>query len=105
MLRRFYRICFAHPAVEGIYMWGFWEGRHWREDAYLWERDWTPTHSAEAYMRLIDEEFRTTGDGRTNEQGKLKFRGFPGTYRIFIQDEVYDIRLSLSSPNINIERQ
>lgn len=23
----FYRICFAHPAVEGILMWGFWEGQ------------------------------------------------------------------------------
>ena len=25
----YYRICFAHPAVEGILMWGFWEGANW----------------------------------------------------------------------------
>lgn len=25
----YYRICFAHPRVEGILMWGFWEGANW----------------------------------------------------------------------------
>ena len=26
VIAKFYRICFAHPAVDGILMWGFWEG-------------------------------------------------------------------------------
>jgi RNA polymerase sigma factor (sigma-70 family) len=28
-LRQYYRLCFAHPAVTGIMMWGFWEGANW----------------------------------------------------------------------------
>jgi endo-1,4-beta-xylanase len=36
-------MCFAHPSVEGILMWGFWQGKHWRPNAFLWKKDWTPT--------------------------------------------------------------
>jgi len=31
----FYRLCFSHPAVEGIIMWGHWEGAHWRPGAAI----------------------------------------------------------------------
>ncbi len=31
----YYRICFAHLAVEGILMWGFWEGANWITKAKL----------------------------------------------------------------------
>ncbi|MEO0630463.1 MAG: endo-1,4-beta-xylanase, partial [Planctomycetota bacterium] len=31
----FYRLAYSHPAVEGILMWGFWEGAHWRPDAAI----------------------------------------------------------------------
>ena len=48
-----YRVCFAHPAVEGVLMWGFWQGRHWRPDAALWKKDWTPTPAAEVYHKLV----------------------------------------------------
>jgi GH35 family endo-1,4-beta-xylanase len=78
-LVRFYKTCFAHPAVDGIFMWGFWEGRHWRPNTAFWKKDWTPTPAAEAYMKLISEEWHTEGTA-TVENGILRFRGFPGTY-------------------------
>ena len=28
-LAQYFRICFAHPAVTGILLWGFWEGANW----------------------------------------------------------------------------
>ena len=28
-IRQYCRICFAHPSVTGILMWGFWEGANW----------------------------------------------------------------------------
>jgi len=31
----YYRICFAHPAVKGILMWGFWEGANWIRQSSL----------------------------------------------------------------------
>ncbi len=35
----YYRICFANPAVEGILMWGFWEGANWIPVSSLYRRE------------------------------------------------------------------
>jgi len=35
----YYKICFAHPAVEGILMWGFWEGANWIPQSSMYRRD------------------------------------------------------------------
>ena len=48
-LTDYYRICFAHPAVDGILMWGFWEGANWIPASSLYRRDWSPTPAAQAY--------------------------------------------------------
>jgi len=42
-LRMFFPICFAHPNVEAILMWGFWEVGHWVPETAMWKKDWTPT--------------------------------------------------------------
>ncbi len=59
----YYRICFSHPAVEGILMWGFWEGANWIPVSSLYKRDWTPTPAAEAYHNLIFKEWWTKVSG------------------------------------------
>jgi endo-1,4-beta-xylanase len=79
--RRFYRVCFAHPAVDAIVMWGFWEGRHWRPNAALWRKDWTIKPNAEAYVKLIDEEWITKGEAEA-VNGEVGFRGFYGEYEM-----------------------
>ena len=41
-LENCYRASFSHPAVEGILMWGFWAGAHWRgPNAAIVDEDWT----------------------------------------------------------------
>ena len=62
-LVEYYRICFAHPAVEGILMWGFWEGANWIPASSLFKRDWTPTPAAEAYRDLVFNEWWTKWEG------------------------------------------
>lgn len=79
--RRFYRVCFAHPAVRGILMWGFWEGDHWIPNAALWRKDWTIKPNGAAYVKLM-EEWRTSGTGAVDDAGRLRFRGFYGDYLI-----------------------
>jgi endo-1,4-beta-xylanase len=49
----YYRICFSCPRVEGILMWGFWEGANWIPASSLYRRDWTPLPAAEAYRDLV----------------------------------------------------
>jgi endo-1,4-beta-xylanase len=78
----YYRICFAHPAVEGILMWGFWEGANWIPQSSLYRRDWSPTPAAEAYRDLVFKQWWTTWRGQTDAQGRCEVRAFYGKHRI-----------------------
>ncbi|MEN6427621.1 MAG: endo-1,4-beta-xylanase [Phycisphaerales bacterium] len=78
----YYRICFAHPAVEGILMWGFWEGANWIPVSSLYRRDWSPTPAAEAYRDLIYRQWWTNWRGRADDKGRCEVPAFFGRYRI-----------------------
>ncbi len=93
-LRTFYEICFAHPAVEGIMMWGFWEGAHWRPKAALWKRDWSETPAAAAYRDLVFNQWWTRQEGKANPEGIYKTRAFYGKYRITINGKEEEMILS-----------
>lgn len=79
---QYYRICFAHPAVHGILMWGFWEGANWIPVSSLYKRDWTPTPAAKAYQELIFERWWTRWKGSANERGECRVPAFYGLYRV-----------------------
>ena len=80
-LENFYRICFSHPSVEGIIMWGFWDGSQWRADAQLVETNWTINAAGQRYEQLL-AEWTTSDSNTSNTSGKVNFRGFHGTYDI-----------------------
>ncbi|MGD0536054.1 MAG: endo-1,4-beta-xylanase [Verrucomicrobiota bacterium] len=92
----YYRICFAHPAVEGIMMWGFWEGANWIPVSSLYRRDWTPLPAAEAYRDLVFNQWWTRWQGRTDAHGHCEVRAFYGRYLISVQgqDRVVNLRKS-----------
>ena len=81
-LRDFMTALFSHPAVEGIIMWGFWEGRHWKPNASLFRRDWSPKPNAQAWQELVFRTWWTNADGTADAQGRFATRGFLGRYRI-----------------------
>ena len=93
-LRRFYEICFAHPAVEGILMWGFWEGAHWRPRAALWRRDWSETPAAEAYRDLVFNKWWTRQTGKADSAGVYRLRAFYGKYAVESQGSKRQVTLS-----------
>jgi len=78
----YYRICFACPAVEGILMWGFWEGANWIPVSSLYRRDWTPLPAAQAYQELVFHQWWTRWQGHTDAQGRCLVRAFYGQYTI-----------------------
>jgi len=82
----YYRICFAHPAVEGILMWGFWEGANWIPVSSLYRRDWSPTPAAEAYRDLIYRQWWTNWQGRADDKGRCEVPAFFGRHRITAGD-------------------
>ncbi len=83
----YYKICFAHPAVEGILMWGFWEGANWIPASSLYKRDWSPTPAVEAYQNLIKKEWHTMEEGKANKKGLYVADAFYGKYKITVNGE------------------
>jgi GH35 family endo-1,4-beta-xylanase len=81
-LEDFYRTAFGHPAVEGILMWGFWEGDHWRgADAALMESDFTVNAAGQRYESLRAEWWTNTASN-SDANGELIFNGFHGDYQV-----------------------
>jgi len=81
-LADYYRICFACPQVEGILMWGFWEGANWIPVSSLYRRDWTPLPAAKAYRDLVFNQWWTRWEGTVDAKGSCEVPAFFGQYRI-----------------------
>ena len=90
----YYRICFAHPQVEGIIMWGFWAGANWIPASSLYRRDWSPTPAAEAYKNLIFKEWWTKISGSADNKGSFTTSAFYGKYKISVNGVSKDVVLT-----------
>lgn len=95
--RRVLRVCFAHPAVEGFLFWGFWQGSHWLPDAALWRKDWTLKPNGEAYLQCMNE-WTSQGSAEADSEGRIRFRGFFGDYRLETSQGTAHIVLSRGQP-------
>ena len=98
----FYRICFAHPAVEGILMWGFWEGANWIPVSSLYKRDWSPTPAAAAYEYLIFKTWWTETKGTTNNKGVYSTPAFFGRYKVTVEGKSKEIDLSKKQGKVTV---
>jgi len=81
------RTTFAHPAANGFVMWGFWDGRHWKNDAPLFYEDWRPKPAFEVYKRLVLEEWTSDATLETDADGKASAELYHGTYDVTIRAE------------------
>jgi GH35 family endo-1,4-beta-xylanase len=97
LLGEFYRTCFAHPAVEGILMWGFWEGSHWRPKAALWKRDFTPTPAALVYRDLVFDEWWTRWEGSADAGGVCEVPAFFGRHMVEVDRARKEVPLRKSA--------
>ena len=86
-LRVMYKTAFSHPAVNGITMWGFWDGRHWTDNAPLFREDWSKKPGYDAYVDLLFDEWHTIAEGTADAAGTFAFRGFYGTYDVTIDGQ------------------
>jgi endo-1,4-beta-xylanase len=101
-LRRFFRLCFAHPSVEAIVMWGFWEVGHWIPESAMWKKDWTPTSQALAYRELVFGEWWTEESGKADKEGIYKTDAFYGDYLITSKGETKEVNLSKKDKKIEV---
>ena len=78
----FLTIIFSHHSVKGFLMWGFWDGNHWKQNAPIYNLDWTLKPSGEAFINKVYNEWWTDETLRTNDEGEVTLRGFKGEYEI-----------------------
>jgi len=101
-LTDYYRICFSHPAVEGILMWGFWEGANWIRQSSLYRRDWTPTPAAQAYRDLVFKQWWTRWEGKADANGQCRVRAFYGKYAVTCGAETKQVLLSKEKGQVTV---
>lgn len=93
-LMHYYRICLACPQVEGILMWGFWEGANWIPVSSLYRRDWTPLPAATAYRDLVFNQCWTRWAGKADAQGHCEVRAFYGQHQVQAGGKTATVNLS-----------
>jgi GH35 family endo-1,4-beta-xylanase len=103
-LRQFFRICFAHPSVTGILMWGFWEGANWIPQSSLYKRNWTPTPAAEAYRDLVLHQWWTNWTGTADANGNVTLQAFYGRHRVSAngRESVVDLKRADGSRKVDL---
>ncbi len=104
-LVKLYAVCFAHPSVNGILMWGFWEGRHWRPKAAIWKRDWSPTPAAEAYRELVFNRWWTRFEGQTDKRGVCRVEAFFGKHRVEVGKRQRTVDLPKAEGEVEVKVQ
>uniref|UniRef100_A0ACD5VDH3 Uncharacterized protein n=1 Tax=Avena sativa TaxID=4498 RepID=A0ACD5VDH3_AVESA len=73
------REAFAHPAVEGIMLWGFMQGHMWRDHGQLLNANGTLSEAGRRFVGLRTE-WTSHARGKVDGDGNFKFRGFHGKY-------------------------
>ena len=102
-LTDYYRICFAHPAVAGILMWGFWEGANWIPASSLYHKDWSPTPAVEAYQNLLFKEWWTKETAKINKDGTYKVKAFYGKYRVTVDGVSQEVDLKKTAGKAHVK--
>ena len=90
-LRDVMTVAFSHPAVEGVVMWGFWAGDHWRPQAALYREDWTPKPSGTVWEQLVMDEWWTDETVQTGADGVARVRAFLGDHDVVVRDGAREV--------------
>ena len=88
------RIAFSHPAVEGILLWGFWDNRHWVKNGGIIASDGREKPAAKLIYDLWHKVWTTNGTFKADADGNVKFRGYPGKYKVTIdgKSEIVELK-------------
>lgn len=102
-LNKLFPIYFAHPGVEAILMWGFWEKPHWQPHCAMWRTDWTPRPQALAYRELVFNKWWTKTSGKADKRGAYTTRAFYGDYEITSNGKTQKVTLSKTNGSVEVD--
>ena len=75
---------FSHPNMEAFLMWGFWDGKHWRDSAPMFDLDWNLKPAGQGFLNKVFGDWWTETTLTTDAQGEATERVFKGDYNISI---------------------
>jgi GH35 family endo-1,4-beta-xylanase len=82
---RFYRVIFGHPATVALTWWDLCDNHSWLQGGGLLRNDLSPKPAYDALWRLIQRQWKTKVEGRTDGAGEFALRGFHGQYRVEVE--------------------
>ena len=102
VLTNLYRLWFGMSNMAGIVYWNLPDGAAWKNEglakAGLLDEDLREKPAYQALSRLINHDWKTRANVKTDSQGKARFRGFYGKYRVVVavggRSQQFDIDLS-----------
>ena len=97
--RDFLTASFSHPEVNGIVLWGFWEGQHWRPDAALFRKDWTIKPNGQVWKDLVLGKWWTHAQGTSAADGTYSNPGFVGDYEVTVRADSHSRTTRISLPH------
>ena len=81
---KFYRVCFANPAVDAISWWDVSDAGSWCPQGGLLRADMSAKPSYDKLNNLINTEWHTTANGSADANGNYNYRGFYGKYQVTV---------------------
>ncbi len=72
--------------MELINWWGFSDRDAWMRGGGLVTDEYAPKPVFERLQRLVNREWRTSLDARTDAAGRVSFRGFYGRYAVAVRE-------------------
>ena len=96
-MRDFLTLTFSHPGMDAFIMWGFWDGNHWKQNAPMFNLDWSLKPSGEAFIQKVFNEWWTEETRNSNAMGLAEFRPFKGKHKITVtkNGEVETVEIDL----------
>ena len=82
--KTFVTTAFSHPAISGILLWGFWDNRHWVKNGGIIDANGRAKPAADTLYNLWHKTWTTNLQSVANQSGEIRFRGFPGKYKITV---------------------
>ena len=75
---------FSEPLANNFTVWGAWDGRQWRNNAALYNLDWSLKPSGRAWFDLVKDRWRTD-TSFTAQTGSATIDAFHGQYDIYVE--------------------
>lgn len=74
----FLTMVFSHPGVDAFVMWGFWDNNHWKNNALMFNSDWTIKPAGQVFVDKVFGEWWTDELLSTDASGQITNRAFKG---------------------------